>query len=154
MFWRSRAAFLASCAVGGGLLLAVLTGSAFAGGTPAAARMGAVEVEIEVFSGRPNPKWTLSAADIAILHAKLSRLRKGGAGPRPGNLGYSGVTVRVTRGDDWTLHVHDGLAERRHGTRTDFLLDRRRVLERWLVASGRALLSPEVRKVVDAHLVH
>jgi hypothetical protein len=154
MFWRSRAASLSSYAVGGGLLLAALTGSAFAGGMLPKARMTAVEVEIQVFSGRPNPRWTLSDADIAALRSKLSGLRKGGPGPRPGNLGYGGVTVRVTRGDDWTLHVHDGLAEAKRGARTDFLLDRQRALERWLVATGRTLLSPEVRKVVDADLQH
>jgi len=152
MIRQSRAAFLSACAAGGALMMAALTGSAFAGGTLAKARMGAVEVEIEVFSGRPNPKWTLSAADIAVLRSKLPGLRKGGAGPEPGHLGYHGVIVRMTRGNGWTLRLHNGLAERRHGARTDFLLDRQRALEHWLVATGRTLLSPEVSKAVEADL--
>jgi len=50
-------------------------------------------VELDVFSGRANPTWTLSADDAAELSARVQRLRAGGEPLTEGALGYRGFDV-------------------------------------------------------------
>lgn len=49
-------------------------------------------VEIDIFSGRPNPAWTLSAAEAAALARLLAQLPPGAA-PKAVGLGYRGFVV-------------------------------------------------------------
>jgi hypothetical protein len=49
-------------------------------------------VELDVFSGRPNPKWSLSTDKIRELVARLRRLPRGGH-QEPGELGYRGFLI-------------------------------------------------------------
>ena len=53
-------------------------------------------VELDVFSGRPNPRWTLDEDSAASLRELLSRLTvaAGPPPPQPG-LGYRGFLVAV-----------------------------------------------------------
>ena len=51
-----------------------------------------IEVMLDIFSGRPNPKWTLSSKQVDELKAKLDKLPM--AKPvMPLGLGYRGVVV-------------------------------------------------------------
>lgn len=82
-----------------------------------------VEIELDVFSGRPNPSWTLDDDAAAEL---LARLGDAPRPPPPGHLGYRGFLVH--RSDvPSTVHVHGDQA-----------------LERWLLASGGAHVPSEV----------
>lgn len=56
---------------------------------------GTVEVTLQVFSGRPDPKWLLSEAQVDELKAKLNSLPSADAAePKvPPGLGYRGVRV-------------------------------------------------------------
>src|SRR5262245_49044670 len=65
------------------------------------------EVELDVFSGRPNPVWTLSNADTAELERRLSALTKTSATTLFDGLGYRGLIVRL--GKDATAHVQNGI---------------------------------------------
>ncbi len=71
------------------------------------------QVELDLFSGRPNPTWPLTAEESQDLLARISRLSPGGGGPVPAGLGYRGFIVyrvetgrpqrwmRVGRGTIW-----------------------------------------------------
>lgn len=50
------------------------------------------QVELDVFSGRPNPTWPLTAEEGRDLLARVGRLSPGG-GPLPAGLGYRGFIV-------------------------------------------------------------
>ena len=50
------------------------------------------QVELDVFSGRPNPTWPLTAEESHDLLARVGRLSAGG-GPVPAGLGYRGFIV-------------------------------------------------------------
>jgi hypothetical protein len=56
-----------------------------------------VRVVVDVFSGRANPEWTLSEADVDTLREKVRRLSTSGTPPTgSGGLGYRGFEVYRT----------------------------------------------------------
>src|SRR3954465_5056482 len=118
------------------------------------ARMTVIEVEVDIFSGMPNPHWTLSDADAATFLSKLSELQKGEARSRLDRLGYCGLelVVRAAQGADRKVFVHNGVVETSDGTTTSSLLDSQRSLERWLIGTGKEFLSHKVMEAINSDL--
>jgi hypothetical protein len=78
---------------------------------------GKVYVELDVFSGRPNPSWPLSTSEIRKLVGKLRRLPRGGH-RHAGGLGYRGFLIRRAdsqRSTDPWLRIANGVVEVRTG---------------------------------------
>lgn len=115
-----------------------------------------VDVEVDIFSGRPNPRWTLSDADAALFFDRLSALPTTAARARSANLGYRGLIVsmpqRVGGEAGRDMYIQHGILELRQGTSRSFFLDTQRALERWLIGTGKAGLSPEVLEAIDTDL--
>jgi hypothetical protein len=111
-----------------------------------------VEVELDIFSGMPNPTWVLTAAEADGFAQRLAQLPATSAGQLPGHLGYRGFIVRVTEGVRtqeiriWAgaVHVSDGPGIR--------AADKDRELERWVLHSGRPHLSDELVEAVERDL--
>ena len=59
--------------------------------TPVAETM---EIELDAFSGRPNPKWLDSPERAASVSRALSSLTEAPARPEPDHLGYRGFIIR------------------------------------------------------------
>ena len=56
-------------------------------------------VELDVFSGRPNPRWTLHADVLIALQGMIGLLERATAGVEaPNQLGYRGVSVWADQG--------------------------------------------------------
>ena len=53
-----------------------------------------MEIELDVFSGRPNPRWVASPERAASISRGLSSLRDAPARPEPDHLGYRGFVIR------------------------------------------------------------
>lgn len=53
-----------------------------------------LEVEFDVFSGRPNPKWTISGEKAASILRNLGSLREPGDVPTAVSLGYRGFNLK------------------------------------------------------------
>lgn len=86
-------------------------------------------VELDVFSGRPNPRWELGPRDAARLRAMHRELTRSGIQlPGPPALGYRGMVYEID-GRRWrawggALHGSDGV-----------WLDTQRGIERFLVGT-------------------
>ncbi len=100
--------------------------------TSRSASGGGLRATALLFSGRPDPEWTLDAADAAAL---VSLLRSApapaeGAAPAPPALGYRGVRlVSEASGISWT--VYSGvIAEERPGSPASLRGDPGRRVER------------------------
>lgn len=115
-----------------------------------------MDVEVDLYSGRPNPHFRLEPAEAAELMHRLVALPplSGRATPRA-TLGYRGllidtgqtespVTAIVVSGGAVFVRDRDG-AERVLG-------DPDRGLERWLIEVGKAELSPGEVAVLDQDL--
>jgi hypothetical protein len=78
------------------------------------------QIELDVFSGRPNPTWSLTSAEADALETRLADLPRA-AGPVPeGTLGYRGFIVRdgILR-----IEIGRGLVIVRRGDATEIYQD-------------------------------
>ena len=103
-------------------------------------------VELDVYSGRPNPSWSLSPADAEYLSDALST-----ASPLASTrklsmpLGYRGVLVTIER--DLTtrsFRIVDGVIEASGAGGETQLTDPNRSLERWLLRSAAPHIDAEL----------
>lgn|SRR5579885_27230 len=107
------------------------------------------KVVLQVFSGRPDPRWPLTqaqAAELARRLAALPRMAPGGKAAEPPDLGYRGFVVEPEGAADLPgpVHVYRGFVLLPAGRR----LDPGRATERWLLDSGGAAVEPAVHDYV------
>ncbi len=79
---------------------------------PKVARSGAVTVEIDAYSGRPNPGWTLSSQEVVELKQRLQGLSSISTPSPKGDLGYRGFLIHDpahTAGIGTQAQVYNGV---------------------------------------------
>src|SRR5437773_4975501 len=83
--------------------------------TPAPAA-GPAQVELDIFSGRPNPGWTLSAADAATSHNMAAALTPASEQAYAARLGYRGISISLPNdAGEVTWRAWDHVAQRASG---------------------------------------
>jgi hypothetical protein len=111
------------------------------------------EVELDIFSGMPNPTWVLTPAEAERLALGLAALPRISACELSPRLGYRGLVVNVTHGNETRLvRVQSGCVQIAEGDTTIHARDERRELERWLIETGRPRLTENVIDVVDREM--
>jgi hypothetical protein len=99
-----------------------------------------VEVFLDIYSGRENPRWTLSGTRVEELKARLEELPESDPNPIPG-LGYRGfLLLSDPHGErvESAIRVFDSVISITHQDRTRHYRDINR-LEEWLVSQAREL---------------
>lgn len=115
-----------------------------------------LEVELDAFSGRPNPCWELTDTQAAEFLSRLRALRPSeGSHLANEGLGYRGFVVRakskpVDGFDEVRVYRRTVLA--RHGNRDETLDDPDRILERWLLDSARPHVPESLLLYVQSEL--
>ena len=108
-----------------------------------------VEVELDIFSGMPNPTWVLPDAEADSFVRRLAALSETPASELSANLGYRGFIVQVTQGERTQLiHIQNGAVHISNGA-TIRASDKRRELERWLLNTGRPHLRNDIFEAVE-----
>jgi hypothetical protein len=106
-------------------------------------------VVIEIYSGRPDPMWTLGPHQMVELRRRLTELKPSGdraLPPEPG-LGYRGLHVSIADGDHGhVVQVRSGKVA--YGGR--ILRDDGRALERWLLSTAPPELAPLAKSVAES----
>jgi hypothetical protein len=106
----------------------------------------AATVEADLYSGRPNPAWSLTPEEVVTLVERVDGLAPADEVELPDRLGYRGLRFRlqaqgreITSGDsfDGHLRVQDSAGPRH-------LADPGNEVERWLLATGRGKIEPQV----------
>lgn len=115
-----------------------------------------MQVEVDVYSGRPNPRWDLSPRQAEELRELVRQLPGGeGEGFRPDNLGYRGLIVRGAgsgEADFDELFIGNGIvvASGRGGARK--FIDSGRAVERWVLKTGEGRLEGDLYEYLTAEV--
>jgi len=111
-----------------------------------------IEVEIDLYSGRPNPRFTLPAS--AEFQRRLAALPAGMCQVREG-LGYRGLRVAGTGIGSNEVVVSGGCVEIRDAAGgVTHRADPGRTFERWLVEAGSGQVPPGDLDIVRDNLAH
>jgi hypothetical protein len=112
-----------------------------------------VEVELDIYSGMPNPTWALTEAEAGSLVKQLTALPGVPATELSGNLGYRGFIVQVTQGAGTELiHVQSGTVQISRSATKVYAKDGNRGLERWLLNTGKPHLKNEIFQMVEREI--
>ena len=116
-----------------------------------------MQVEIDVYSGRPGPVWELDADQAVELAARLRTLPAADDGELPDGLGYRGLRLKPQPGGTAAPAAAESIeigAGRVHLTRADGttrqLADPGRALERWLIDTARGHIDEALRQMAAA----
>lgn len=111
------------------------------------------EVELDIFSGMPNPTWVLTTAEAETLVRRLAALPRTSASALSGRLGYRGLVVNLKEGAETQLiRVQSGNVQIARGETIVNARDDGRELERWLIETGRPQLPENVIEIVEREL--
>ena len=111
------------------------------------------EVELDIFSGMPNPTWTLVGSEAETFVKRVAALAHAPASELEGNLGYRGFIVQCTTGANaQVIRIQAGVVQIVHGGATLYARDESRSVERWLLGTGKAYLKPEIFEIVEREL--
>ena len=135
-----------------GCQLIRLVGSAES--TPASIVPGPItNVSLGIYSGRPDPSWSLTEDESAELGRLVGALPSTVGDPPHGGLGYHGFVLTTSGGPaDGTLVAYRGaIADLGSGPRT-YLVDVDRTVERYLLKSGRSHLTTGEVDAVETDL--
>lgn len=110
-----------------------------------------VEIELDIFSGNPNPTWILSEAEATLFRQQLATLSEASPRELSGNLGYRGFIVQLTNGTEQRIvRVQNGIVQISQDSTDLYYSDQNRSLERWLLDSGRASLRSDLFEMVKS----
>jgi hypothetical protein len=112
-----------------------------------------IEVEVDLYSGRPNPRFTLP--DVAEFERRLagSPPPDAGTGQVRDGLGYRGLRVSGTSVGE--VLVSGGVIEVRDAAgRVTRRADPGRSLERWLIGAAAGQVPPGDLDIVRDNLTH
>ena len=107
------------------------------------AAQDSVTVEVDMFSGRPNPAWRMSPRQSQAAIKMLNRLPRTTAGSLNEGLGYRGTVIRV-RSSAWRIFRGRAYESKSGRWKTD---DHRK-LERFAIATGKSNLDPALYRTV------
>jgi hypothetical protein len=109
-----------------------------------------VEVELDIFSGMPNPTWVLTNVEADSFVKQLAALPLTSATELLGNLGYRGFIVQLTHGANTQLiSIQKGTVHISKGATSVYANDEDRELERWLLKTGKPHLKNELFQIVE-----
>lgn len=108
------------------------------------------EVELDIFSGMPNPTWILTDAEADYFMKRLAELPRTSARELSGNLGYRGFIVQCTQAANTQLiRIQNGTVHISNDVTDVYAYDEDRELERWLLNTGKPHLKNELFQIVE-----
>lgn len=108
------------------------------------------EVQLDIFSGMPNPTWILTNAEADSFEKQLAALPGTPPGELSGKLGYRGLIVQCTQATKTQLiRIHNGVVQISKAGMNVFANDKERELERWLLNTGRPHVKNEIFQIAE-----
>ena len=110
---------------------------------------GSVKVVLGLYSGRPDPEWTLTTEQAATLIKALATLSTGTGAPGIGGLGYHGFTMLAPGS---TLVAYRGMVAPPGDGPRAVMADPTRSIERYLLGTSRPHLTADEFTAVERAL--
>ena len=108
------------------------------------------EVELDIFSGMPNPTWILPNAETESFVKQLAALPRTSARELSGNLGYRGFIVQCTQqASTQLIRIQNGIVHISKGATNVYAYDEDRKLERWLLNTGKPHLKNDLFQIAE-----
>jgi hypothetical protein len=109
---------------------------------------GKIQVEVDVYSGRPNPRWDLSTQQAADFLKMVQALpeRESDSALFEG-LGYRGLKITgsgLSQEGYTEIVISRGIVIRKEENRSPQFTDKGRALERWLLQTGKGKLEDKL----------
>jgi hypothetical protein len=120
--------------------------------TPVPTSTQPVKIELDVFSGRPNPEWSLSAADETYLLEKLQNAAAVPAKSFEQPLGYRGMVVYVSGNPPAIYRVWKDFISKDIEGKVTMYADDHRALEMWLLVSGKPSLEADLFQTIQGEI--
>jgi hypothetical protein len=109
-------------------------------------------VELDVFSGQPNPTWNLSVSQCNEIEEHIGKLPEasGEALQSPPALGYRGLIIHYEnqQGVRESIRFYRGIVQ---SGRLQFR-DADRKIEKWLLNTGQSLVDSNMQRYLQAEL--
>lgn len=110
-----------------------------------------MEIEVDIFSGRPNPRWTVTCEEAEEFLSLFQALpAASSAADIDDGLGYSGLIITEpgnrSRYDE--IRVAQGRVVARDDDQLRQFLDPGRKLEQWLLQTGQGQIDPELYRLI------
>ena len=119
------------------------------GPSPSLGPAGSAKVVLGLYSGRPDPEWTLTTVQAATLEKALAALADGTGTPPTGGLGYHGFTILLP---GRTLMAYRGVVTATGDGPRTLKLDPARTVERYLLETSRSHLTADEYAEVERAL--
>jgi hypothetical protein len=113
------------------------------------------QVELDIFSGRPNPTWYLSQVETKTLKKMLVSLSNIPSVNMPDNLGYRGFSIK--QGETSSIHqpvykiFHDVIQQSVGGIES-YYTDPDRQIERWLLLTAREHIEVGLYQMIQSEI--
>lgn len=121
-----------------------------------------MQVQIDLFSGQPNPSWDLTEAEVLELLDRIDSLpARTAVGERPDGLGYRGLRVDQLLSKPGandspsvvSIEIGGGIVKMvRHDGTVEHLNDTGRSVECWLLTVAQSHVDESIRQVALADL--
>lgn len=103
-----------------------------------------MQVEVDMFSGRPNPHWELTVPESQEFARRFQSLSaQKGEGFVNEGLGYRGLIVRESGEEvegEGEIVISQGLVVAKRQGKSQQFTDHNRALEKWLIQTGEGRL--------------
>ena len=108
------------------------------------------EIELDIFSGMPNPTWSLTDSEEESFMKRLAALERTSSSELSGNLGYRGFIVQCTQGEKLQfIHIQRGTVQISDNATEVYASDKNRDLERWLLSTGKPHIDDELFQIAE-----
>lgn len=113
-----------------------------------------MNIEVRIFSGRPNPTWRLSQQESLEFIRMLKKVNKSNVKVLPkDDLGYQGFFVIREQHDPGSFRevwIKGNIVLLKKDIRKIAYLDDNRRLERWLLASAKTRIETDIWKIIKS----
>lgn len=106
-------------------------------------------VTLYLFSGRPDPTWTLTVEQTAALMERLAALPAGTPRAEPEGLGYRGLALQLA---DQTIRLFNATVRVEQNGQVRWLADPNQTLTLWLLMTGEPTIGKDLVAMVQREL--